>query len=77
MIITITFKGIKLECDIKVTVTRDPYGTLSTIGVASPTEYDVDFDAITLTDSSTNIFALLETDLDKITDLVIETYRSI
>lgn len=73
MIITITFKGIKLECDVKVTVTRDPYGTLSTIGVASPTEYDVDFDAISI-DTSLNIMPLLENDLDKITDLVLEQY---
>jgi hypothetical protein len=78
MIYTITYKGIKLDCKVHITVTRDPLGTLSTIGRASPTEYDVDYDWISLQNNSTeDLMPMLEHDLDKITDLVLESYREI
>ena len=77
MILTITYKGIKLDCCVKITVTHDPLGTLSTIGRASPTEYDVDYDWISLQNNSTeDLMPLLDNDLDKITDLVIAEYKS-
>jgi len=77
MILTITYKGIKLDCKVKVTVTRDPLGTLSYCGTASPTEYDVDYDWISLQNNSTeDLMPLLDNDLDKITDLVIAEYKS-
>lgn len=68
MIITINYKGISLDCKVKVTVTKDPLGT-----GGSPTEYDVDYDAINI-DTGLNIMPLLENDLDKITDLVLKQY---
>ena len=72
MIYTITYKGIKLDCKVKVTVTRDPLGTSD-----SPTEYDVDYDWISLQNNSTeDLMPLLDNDLDKITDLVIAEYKS-
>lgn len=77
MIITITYKGIKLDCCVKITTTIDPLCTLSTIGRASPTEYDVDYDWISLQNNSTeDLMPLLENDLDKIDTLVIEEYKS-
>jgi len=73
MIITITHKGIKLDCKVNITVTPDAYGTGD-----SPTEYDVDYDWISLQNNSTeDLMPLLENDMDKITDLVIEAYREI
>ena len=72
MILTITHKGIKLDCKVNVTVTRDPLGTGD-----SPTEYDVDYDWISLQNNSTeDLMPLLDNDLDKITDLVIAEYKS-
>ena len=68
--ITIEYKGIKLDCYVNVTVTRDPLGTGD-----SPTEYDVDYDYINLHDDDIDIYALLENDIDKISDLVIEKYK--
>ncbi len=78
MIITINYKGIKLDCQVRIHVTIDPLGTLSTIGRASPTEYDVDYDWISLQNNSTeDLMPILEHDLDKITDLVLDKYREI
>ena len=71
MILTITYKGIKLDCKVKVTVTVDPLGTGD-----SPTEIDVDYDWISLQNNSTeDLMPILELDIDKITDLVIAEYK--
>lgn len=71
MILTITYKGIKLDCKVKVTVTPDPLGTGD-----SPTEIDVDYDWISLQNNSTeDLMPLLDNDLDKITDLVVAEYK--
>jgi len=76
MILTINYKGIELDCNVKVTITVDPLGTLSYCGTASPTEYDVDYDWICLpTNYLINLMPLLDNDLDKITDLVIAAYK--
>ena len=71
MILTITYKGIKLDCKVKVTVTRDPLGTGD-----SPTEIDVDYYWISLQNNSTeDLMPILENDLDKITDLIVAEYK--
>ena len=76
MILTITYKGIKLDCKVRVQVIIDPLGTLSYCGTASPTEYEVDYDWISLQNNSTeDLMPILDNDLDKITDLVIKEYK--
>lgn len=71
MIISIVYKGIDLDCKVKVTTTHDVYGTGD-----SPSETDVEFDWITLQNNSTeDLMPLLENDMDKITDLVLAAYR--
>lgn len=71
MILTITYKGIKLDCKVNVTVTPDALGTGD-----SPTEIDVDYDWISLQNNSTeDLMPILENDIDKITDLVIAEYK--
>ena len=71
MLLTITYKGIKLDCKCTVTVTRDPLGTGD-----SPAEIDVDYDWISLQNNSTeDLMPILDNDLDKITDLVIKEYK--
>lgn len=71
MILTITYKGIKLDCKGNITVTVDPLGTGD-----STTEIDVDYDWISLQNNSTeDLMPILERDLDKITDLVIAEYK--
>jgi len=71
MIITIKYKGIDLDCKVKITVTHDVYGTGD-----SPSETDVECDWICLpTNYLINLMPLLENDMDKITDLVLAAYR--
>lgn len=72
MILTITYKGVKLDCKCKIYVVTDPLGTGD-----SPTEIDVDYDWISLQNNSTeDLMPLLDNDLDKITDLVIKEYNN-
>jgi hypothetical protein len=71
MIISIVYKGIDLDCKVKVTTTYDPLCTGD-----SSSEIDVEYDWIALQNNSTeDLMPLLENDMDKITDLVIAAYR--